>query len=636
MATMQPRAPDEIGYRPEIDGLRAIAVAGVVLYHAGIGGAGFVGVDIFFVISGYLITSILLREWRTAGKLDLLAFYARRVRRIVPAATMVVISTLVVSAVLLSPDELTRVANSAGAAAMFCANIYFQLTTGNYFDASEEGMPLLHLWSLSVEEQFYLLWPAILVGILRYRPQALLPLLCGLGFASLVVAEWLIRTNPAAAFYQTPARFWELAVGGIIAVLPARVLPRHAAPAGILLAIAACAYPLDHFPGIGALPAVAGASLLIAAVHGGANNAILRSRPLVGIGLISYSLYLWHWPLLAMYRATIVGEGSMQARLLLCAVAVLLAIASYRYIEQPFRRLKFSKGRVVGAGLVLSITLGVCSITIAGAFESVPYVPDTPASRASNDTPKEFIARCAYWPMESLAAFPKKGCTPDAQTRMILWGDSMAISWQPMVAAIDSHAASYTRAGCPPFLDYRVAFRAKFIRELCVGFNAKVIATMGSADTLVLAAHWEIYQGIDTAFSATLAQVAPHFRRIILIGETPTMHDSASHCLELGRVDACGVSRREFDAVKEPIRKKLLAIAAAYPQVEYLDPADFFCSREFCPLMKDGYSLYTDSHHVSVRAATAFSAEYLNGIRRSGALGAGKNMSDRRPGLLPR
>ena len=344
-----------IRYRRDIDGLRAIAVLAVVAYHAGLGGAGYVGVDVFFVISGYLITSLLLQEHAATGTIDLLAFYARRVRRIVPAAVLVVLATLGATMALLSAGQVAETANSAGAALVFVANVYFQVNSGGYFDGPAERLPLLHLWSLSVEEQFYLAWPALLL-LTRSRKAFVV-----LALASLALAEFWIARGSDAAFYQTPARFWELAAGGIVAASPARALPRWALPAGLVATLAACVVALPHFPGLGALPAVLGASLLIAAVHGGASNAFLASRPMVGIGLVSYSLYLWHWPLLALYRATTI-EQALPVRLALCAVALLLAIATWRYVEQPFRRMRWPEARTVGVGAALSLVLalGAC------------------------------------------------------------------------------------------------------------------------------------------------------------------------------------------------------------------------------------------------------------------------------------
>ena len=372
---------------PEIDGLRAIAVLAVVTYHAGLSGAGFVGVDMFFVISGYLITSLLLKTIAATGRPDLFGFYARRVRRIVPAVTVIAIACTWTANVLLPPVEMKQVFQSAAASLVFGANFFFQLTTGDYFDSPASQMPLLHLWSLGVEEQFYLLWPLVLTWIMRTRRPRQVVLV--IAVASLVLAQLLIAWRQEWAFFQMPPRLWELAAGGLLAMGPRRVMQAWVPTLGLIVSIAACLYPLPQFPGIGALPAVVGAAMVCAAAHGGGNlgpvGCILRSRPVVDIGLISYSLYLWHWPLLAFYRATSVGETSLHARLLLCAAAFPLAIASYRYIEQPFRRMRFDKACTVAFGATASIMLSLTACAIG-------LQPDPPKAVAlGNGSAKRFL-----------------------------------------------------------------------------------------------------------------------------------------------------------------------------------------------------------------------------------------------------
>lgn len=238
-----------IAYRSEIDGLRAIAVTAVVLYHAGAHpAAGFVGVDVFFTISGYLITALLVQEYSCSGRIDFFAFYARRVRRIFPAAAVLVLVVLGIAYQLLPSADLAHTAKSASAAALFCANFFFQATTGGYFDAAAEAMPLLHLWSLAVEEQFYLVWPLLLLALLRQQRVSLLPILVALGLASLGLAEWLMGSNVEAAFYQMPARFWELAAGGAVAITAkGQPLPKWIANASFTGILATCFVPITHF-----------------------------------------------------------------------------------------------------------------------------------------------------------------------------------------------------------------------------------------------------------------------------------------------------------------------------------------------------------------------------------------------------
>ncbi len=616
-----------IAYRPEIDGLRAIAVLAVVLYHAGFGfHAGLVGVDVFFVISGYLITSLLYREWETTGRIDLFAFYARRVRRIVPALVVVVVATVVASAFLLSPfGEIRQVAQSGAASLLFVANFFFQTHTGGYFDPSVERMPLLHVWSLGVEEQFYLLWPLGLVVVLRWWRTSIFMVVVVCGLLSLALAEALMYGNAQAAFYQMPARFWELALGGLIALRSPGVLVdgRVSAAIGVIVVFAATIFPIAHFPGIGALPAVIGAGILLHAIHGstrlGWAGAMLRSRPMVFFGLISYSLYLWHWPLFALERATRAGQLPLQVRAAICVAAVLLAWLSFRFVERPLRRSDpaTSSRKVVAGGLVVSLSLAYAVTTLGSALHR-ESPPQDLASRTARDMP-ENRDQCHFRGDESLDVFPKPDCNSieGKPVRVVIWGDSHALAWQPFAWAIAERqgvaATSYTRDACAPVLDYDNGKRLLEARR-CREFNTRVAGSIRGIDTLILAAEWptgSIGSEFAANLEATIQRVAPRAKRIILFGQTPYLRDSVPQCIASGNLPACATTRREFDAQSEGARTLLRSIAAKYANVEFLDPVDFFCNAETCPAMKDGYGLYWDSNHVASTAARMFAKLYL-------------------------
>lgn len=611
-----------IRYRPEIDGLRAIAVVAVVLYHAGFGfHGGLVGVDVFFVISGYLITSLLYREWETSGHIDLVAFYARRVRRIVPALVVVVAATVIASALLLSPfGEIQQAAWSGAASLTFVANFFFQFHSGGYFDPSSERMPLLHIWSLGVEEQFYILWPLGLLVMLRLRHNATVAVVAACGLGSLVLAEVLMYGNPQAAFYQMPARFWELALGGLITLRPSGKLADGRMPAavGSLVVVAATLFPSAHFPGTGALPAVLGAGLLIYAIHGsnqlGWAGAVLRSQPMVFFGLISYSLYLWHWPLLALARATHAGQLPIELRALLCGVAVVLAWLSFRYVERPLRRPnpKMTNGKVVFGGVFASAALAFASVTLGNVLQREPP-PNDPASRTERDMPENRI-RCNFRGDQPLDDFPRPGCNSieGKPVRVVIWGDSHALAWQPfawiLAQKLGVAATSYTRDACAPALDFDNGKRP-LEAQRCRDFNRLVVDRLHGIDTLIISASWpDELPGTDFngKFEATIQAIAPHVPKIILLGPTPLLRDSVPVCIRARNLPACAVARRDYDAQSAGARTLLRSIAAKHPNVEYLELADFFCNKESCPAMKDGYSLYWDSNHVASTAVRAF------------------------------
>jgi peptidoglycan/LPS O-acetylase OafA/YrhL len=574
----------KLAYRREIDGLRAIAVLAVVLYHAGIGGAGFVGVDVFFVISGYLITSLLLAEHGANGRIDLLAFYARRVRRIVPAATLVVLATVAMAWPLLGPDQFAHLGRSAAAALLFVANFFFQYASGGYFDRDASTMPLLHLWSLSVEEQFYLLWPALLVFS---RSRRMIVVLAAL---SLLLAIALEATHPQAAFYQMPARFWELAAGGFIAATPVRGGGSRAAGAlGIVLVLASAAWSVGGVHLANVAPAVAGAALVLWSLHHGAGNRLLASRPMVGVGLVSYSLYLWHWPLLALYRANALGDGDLRSRLLLCGLALLLAIVSWRYVEQPFRRLRTRKGATVAVAAATSASLACLVYGLAWSALQPDFRDRFPeATFAGRDQPYRVLPGPDCHEQRDAPGRLKCG----QPSRTVVWGDSMAYAWLPAFPG----ATVATRDACPPLVGF-VPEGDKPWRFACRDFNEQVSRL--DADTFVIASWWIAHPGFDLRPSLERLRG----KRVLVLGPTPWLPRDAPDCMRARRLAACTITRAGFDAQARPILAQLRAQAAGFPGVEVIDLSEQFCTRTECPPVLRGVALYWDSHHVSATAA---------------------------------
>ncbi|HPE61742.1 MAG: acyltransferase [Thiothrix sp.] len=367
-------------YRKEIDGLRALAVVPVVLFHAGIPGfdGGFVGVDVFFVISGYLITTLLL-EALQQGNFSLVTFYERRARRILPVLLLVVLACLLPAWWLLLPHELVDFGRSMVAVALFVSNVLFWQDSG-YFAPDAELMPLLHTWSLAVEEQFYLLFPLLLLAGWRLGRERLAGLLGILGLLSLGLAELGWRFAPDANFYLLPGRAWELLAGAGCAFYPGfrpvagRVSTAWLAGVGLVLLLGAVGL-FDRglpFPGLYALVPVAGTVLLILYARSDQGvGRVLASPILAGIGLISYSAYLWHQPLLVFTRMLWLDAGP---GLLLVAVLLAFGLAwlSWRLVERPFRdRQRFSRRQVFGFALAGSLLLIVSGLILIG-LDGVP------------------------------------------------------------------------------------------------------------------------------------------------------------------------------------------------------------------------------------------------------------------------
>jgi peptidoglycan/LPS O-acetylase OafA/YrhL len=349
-------------YRPEIDGLRAIAVAAVILFHAGfpLFSGGFIGVDVFFVISGFLITSIVVGDLNK-GTFSVINFYERRARRILPALFTVMATCLPFAYYLLSPDDLKDFAQSLAAICLFASNVLFWGESG-YFDTEADLKPLLHTWSLAVEEQFYVVFPLLLLAAWKLVRKAIPIIIVGVAVVSFFISVEQVIAYPSAAFFLLPSRAWQLLVGALAALVVERWQSAAVRQSSVRLAnetlgwvgMAMIALPLflfdkrTPFPGLNAtLPTLGTAIVLLVSSSGTRVGHLLSWKPLVGLGLISYSAYLWHQPLFAFTKHALLADLSAGLAIGLCAVTIVLAHLSWRYVEQPFRDRNFiSRGTV--------------------------------------------------------------------------------------------------------------------------------------------------------------------------------------------------------------------------------------------------------------------------------------------------
>ena len=391
-------APPPAGFRADIEGLRAVAVALVLAYHAGLPllGGGFVGVDVFFVVSGFLITGLVVREITSTGTLDIAAFYARRARRLVPAALLVIVVTVVASAVLLPPLRVPDVMADGAAAALYASNLRFAAQATDYLQAELAPSPLLHFWSLGVEEQFYLFWPVLLLVSARLVGVARLGwIVAAVGGVSFALGVFVTDAAAPLAFFLLPTRAWELALGAAIAIGAPRLLGigRPVAVASGLLGlglIAAAGLVIDTstpFPGTAALLPTIGAALVIAAGIRSPSTGAAAILALPGfrqLGRISYSVYLWHWPLVVLPTAALGAELPLPVRILLVALSIPLAAMSHRWVEEPLRH-----GRAIGTrprvNLALAGGLAVAVAVASVALGSTRGLAPTSPSVALDD-----------------------------------------------------------------------------------------------------------------------------------------------------------------------------------------------------------------------------------------------------------
>ncbi|NVO06427.1 MAG: acyltransferase [Rhodoferax sp.] len=492
--------------RHDIQGLRAISVLAVVIFHAWpqLLPGGFVGVDMFFVISGFVITQTLLKDLDRGG-FSVGAFYRRRIRRIFPALFLVLLVTAVFAMLLLSPASLVDFEKSTLASLFFSSNMYFFKTSG-YFEGAASLKPLLHTWSLSVEEQFYFLYPVAFVLLQKRFPKLLIPALLAAAALSLVLSESLLRQHPSAMFYLAPSRAFELLIGAILAcpLLPPLAPRWRNATALAGLAMVGGALGLIHeqlpFPGVAALLPCLGVACILYAGHGGPNTAarMLSFWPLVLIGNLSYSLYLWHWPALSLARNVAGGDLGNALTVGVLLFATLGAILSFKYVEQPILRSRWQHLPYLRIGAMAM--LGFSALCLPGLLSHGVPQRFSPQSLALFAASADFNPRRAQCHSDEGTPIPyARNClfgSPLALPDTAVWGDSHGAE---LVVAIGERLQGQGRAvlqitasACPPALHYPVRDRPH-----CEAHNAHTLDAL-LADprirTIVLAADFVGYR----------------------------------------------------------------------------------------------------------------------------------------------
>ena len=445
-------------YRPEIDGLRSVAVLPVILFHAGVGifSGGYVGVDIFFVISGYLITTIILSQI-IAGRFSLLEFYSRRSRRILPALFLVIACTIPLAFLLMLPSQFNDFSQSVAAVTIFASNILFWKESG-YFAAAAELKPLLHTWSLAVEEQYYVLFPLLLLGLWRLGARPALMVLGVIFGASLIASQFLSTRAPDANFFLLLSRAWELLAGSLCAIwILKRGRSGHALAStlglGLILA-SIFLYDSDTpFPSVYALAPVAGTALIILFADGGTPvGRLLAMRGPVFIGLISYSAYLWHQPLFALARLASPDHPPMAVMMALAALSIGLAFLSWKYVEQPTRHYPWPVRRILGTTVAASVLIASVGLALnyTGAQQAYFTASLSPQNRPLLDQITRMAEMdhfatddsdpCRFFVSDYDAATDARvlRCSAEHGPALAIFGDSHALdTWSAMYAASD-------------------------------------------------------------------------------------------------------------------------------------------------------------------------------------------------------
>jgi peptidoglycan/LPS O-acetylase OafA/YrhL len=627
-------------YRPDIDGLRALAILPVILYHAKIGcPGGFVGVDVFFVISGFLITSLIIKE-QNKGEFTLISFWERRIRRILPAIATVVFASIVAGWFVFAPVDLEQLGKSVVAQSALLANVFFYRQScvgGGYFDPGSDAKTLLHTWSLAVEEQFYLSFPLLLVLLGKNRSNTRTLLIFCIAVASLALSVVGSYRYAGAAFYLLPTRAWELLLGSLAALMQGRLtadrLVAHLLGCwGIVLIFCGVVFynKETRFPGLAAVLPCMGAWLIIISSDSRPSSVgkILSLKPLVFIGLISYSLYLWHWPLLVFLQYLDFNKDSetFVFRAALLVVSGLLATLSWKYIETPFRQRRVLKktsqvftfaGAVFVAlflsGIFLFRSHGVPSRLSRKGLEI--YKSQTQVASLSQNQ-KAFLNDVSL-DQAVQGQFPEIGSgNSNAPVSFLVWGDSHATAITPV---IDTLCGRFGRRGVvavhfstPPTLGY-AGYGGKYgLNERAPLFGKAVLNYIfhKTVKNVIVVSFWSDYPQPDLLQSnliSTIQSLLNTGAHVYVLKDVPIQRKDLSHLMALASMhpdilQKIAVTQQQHVARNRAFASTFYRISSMGATV--LDPAQFFLNAEqLYGVMKDDQILYKDYNHINEQGA---------------------------------
>jgi peptidoglycan/LPS O-acetylase OafA/YrhL len=648
---VSPSPPAEIAYRPDVDGLRTIAVGTVILFHGKLGvlPGGFVGVDVFFVISGFLISSILLGEI-AYGRFSLAGFYERRIRRILPALMVVLLAVMIAGALLYPPQDYVLLAKSVKAAALFYANFFFHGQAG-YFAPDAETQPLLHTWSLAVEEQFYLVAPLFLWGIARLQRRWQVALVAFFFVVSLGFSVAGAMNEDSGAFYLPHSRAFELMLGMMLAM---GLFPRLANQAtaetigalGLLaIAIAVLFFSASTpFPGYAALLPCLGAVFIIAsgASHTTAVSRLLATKPMVFTGKISYSLYLWHWPIFvfAEYQW---GDLSIFDRVGLIVAAYLLSVLTYWFVEQPARQKTpfLTRRRIFAAGfaaLVLAFGFSQLVVGTRGLPQRLgPEIAAFDEAVRKNKGVTPCPENEAWIASTSDCEIGAKGAT---ERSFLFWGDSHARVLSSTVASLAAEkgikGVVIFRGGCPPFLSLEGTV---FDKRDCANTANQVETLLQGKDyaNVVLVARWALYaegggyrngkwfaspfdQGdvqknhaaFATALSATVQAIRESGRTVTIVGPVPDLKLNPPETIikAMMRGEKANVRATSADFLtRQGFVLSMLTLLEHAPGVRVVYPHQGLCDVNACRTVDGAMPLYTDDNHLGVNGVALIRRE---------------------------
>ena len=595
----------------QIQGLRALAALLVTIFHAKLLPGGFIGVDIFYVISGYLITGLILREIESTGRLDLPAFYQRRIKRLLPTSVFVLFVTAIVGFFVLPVITRDALGRDLFAAATYISNYLFAWWENDYQNLDATPSPFIHYWSLAVEEQFYVIWPIFLLFLSRYGKRAIFSGIAITTFLSLLLSIYQTQTSPIWAFYSLPTRAWELGFGALLLFVPETFWKNRFIPWFGVIGILVASFRFDEttaFPGINALLPVVSTAVLIGSISKWPRvfNDLSNNRISQWLGAISYPLYLWHWPALVLPSSALDRELRIRERILCIVLTIVLAHFTSKYIEHPIRHKKVSGRKIyqffVGttvmslmAGLVITSTSS-SMIKVKGTDYSFNVVdvmqkPAVYGDDCHSNYGENESGECAYGDLNS-------------STTIVLYGDSHAAQWFPTLLELANERnfklVSLTKSACPS-VDVPRADQGAYKNIDCETWRDKSVARIKqirpAAVILSNFQHFTPPRGYPDenkwwtdGQKRLLTSLRGSSDHLIYISDTPRPIGDIPNCLASRDVKSCNTTERT------PVK--------VIKGFETIDPAPWLCSK-YCPAIQDGYVVYRDASHISVAAALA-------------------------------
>jgi len=635
-------------YRKDIDGVRALAVLAVVLFHAKVPGfsGGFVGVDVFFVISGYLITGLIAHDY-VNGRFAFSTFYFRRIKRILPALVCVYVASTLLASLVMLPSDMASFGRSLTSSALFYSNHFFYTQSG-YFGGPSDLKPLLHTWSLSIEEQFYLAWPVLFLVLARWRANRVAPFLWLTATISLAASAVMVGWDKEAAFFLAPFRAWELLLGAGLVLLPKPVvsptLAELASSTGLALIVASVVL-LDEaksFPGFLALPACLGAALLIfaGAHHRPLVTRLLSTPPAVALGLISYSLYLWHWPLLSLARYQFDRPLQWGEVAGLLGLSLLAAFVSYRCVEMPARSITWERiPQVLVAGAVsLGFFVLVGNASRSWTFNLNPEIRRLDgAVRSENALRRRCSGPKNIFRDDEACTFGRP--RSDSSYDVAIFGDSHANHYTPAIALLAQQAGmsgrQITVGGCLALLGYYEVVSPYATEESCRSLREAMVRFVRENPRLqvaVLAHNWSVYAGKEIyddqapiyvvasrsdershqrslqVLRQSLEQTIDFFEQrgiqVVLLGEVAIFARDPVKCIAAAlrqgqNVQSCRRPLQEIRARLDTMNNLLSELATRHSYVSFISPLKAMCDNAWCSPVANGVYLYRDRSHLN-------------------------------------